>query len=382
MRYSLLNFAVCPRCHGDLVPIVFGEQPLPVADTGQAKSDRVPPPGALVGPVPVWTTSTSLTAALTSLAAAPAPDTRGLEVVLEEGLLVCGGCGAWFPVRKCLPELLSDHLRDWARDRAWLDTQAGRLPEALLGALRAFTPASAAAADGGAHHKLAEISLPSKIDDPHFFGPGYVSPFNIWTPEHTWHLIRNFAVAEPLLETTRNQVVLDAGAGYAWTTEWMLRGGYEPIGIDIVREYLDIAIARAGANRPHLVVGDTEHLPIRDRVVHAVIAFEAFHHIPDRPAAMREFARVLHDGKPVVLVEPGAAHEHAAVSQDVMQKYGTLEKGMELHEVAEYIAGSALTDPLQHTMERNGFTPGRFAERRPGGPIIANLVFTARRQAR
>jgi len=72
---------------------------------------------------------------------------------------------------------------------------------------------------------------------------------SLWTPEHTWHLIRNFAVAEPLLEVPRGGVVLDAGSGYSWTTEWMLRSGYEPIGMDICRTYLEIAVARIGVNR-------------------------------------------------------------------------------------------------------------------------------------
>jgi ubiquinone/menaquinone biosynthesis C-methylase UbiE/uncharacterized protein YbaR (Trm112 family) len=381
MRYALLEFVVCPRCHHDLTTITLREAALPAADTGQAKSGRVPQAGALVGPIGSAPAGSAVGDILRALATPAAPPTRGLEVVLEDGLLVCATCGAWFPVTRCVPELLSDHLRDWDRDRLWLDARAGSLPAALTEALRAFAPASAT--DPGAHHKLAEITLPSKITDKKFWGPGYVSPFNLWTPEHTWHLIRNFAVTEPLLELGRNRVVLDSGAGYGWTTEWLLRGGYEPIGIDICREYLEIAIARAGSNRPHLVVGDAEHLPIRDRSVHAVLAFEAFHHIPDRRAAMREFGRVLDDGCPVVLVEPGAAHEHAATSVEVMQKYGTLEKGMELADVAEYAAGSALGECREHHLVRSSVAPDESADLadRPAENLLANHVFTLRKGA-
>ena len=49
----------------------------------------------------------------------------------------------------------------------------------------------------------------------------------------------------------------------------------------------------------------------------------------------------------MVLAEPGAAHEHAQVSVDVMNKYGILEKGMELSDVAEYVAGTQLGQPEQ-----------------------------------
>jgi hypothetical protein len=66
--------------------------------------------------------------------------------------------------------------------------------------------------------------------------------------------------------------------------------------------------------------------------------YESFHHIPDRPRAIRAFERVLEDGGTVILAEPGAAHEHAPVAIDAMQKYGILEKGMELVDVRAYAA--------------------------------------------
>jgi hypothetical protein len=50
----------------------------------------------------------------------------------------------------------------------------------------------------------------------------------------------------------------------------------------------------------------------------------------------------------VVLAEPGGAHESAAVSVDAMRKYGILERGMELSDISLYIAGSGLSNPVQH----------------------------------
>jgi hypothetical protein len=41
-----------------------------------------------------------------------------------------------------------------------------------------------------------------------------------------------------LLALAPGQAVLDAGSGFCWTTEWLLRGGYEAIGVDICRTYL------------------------------------------------------------------------------------------------------------------------------------------------
>ena len=358
--------------------MVVSEAACRVAPVGFRPFDRVSPAGAVVGPVPVAARQTPLSEALARLASSPAPPERNYEVVVETGVLTCGGCGAWYPIIACIPEILSDHLRDHARDRQWLDGVAAALPPELVALWRGFEPQQRASPDAGAHHKLAEIALPTKITDDGFWGPGYASPFNLWTPDHTWHLIRNFVLAEPLLELSRGDVVLDVGSGYSWTTEWFLRSGYEPIGMDICRAYLEIGIARVALNRPHLLVGDAECLPIRDASVQAVLGFEAFHHIPNRPVAMREFSRVLQDGHPVVLVEPGGAHEHAAISVEVMQKYGTLEKGMDLADVVGYAAGSDLGECRQHTMQR---TTVALEPTAPAPPVAltANNVFTLRK---
>jgi SAM-dependent methyltransferase len=126
----------------------------------------------------------------------------------------------------------------------------------------------------------------------------------------------------------------------------------EAIGFDICRTYLDIAVHRMGAARPHLVVADVENLPIRSGCADAVLAYESFHHLPNRPAAMRSYDRALKPHGRVVLAEPGAAHEDAQVSVDVMKKYGILEKGMELDDVIGYAAGTALGATEQNYVVR------------------------------
>jgi len=107
-------------------------------------------------------------------------------------------------------------------------------------------------------------------------------------------------------------------------------------------------MARIGESRPHFIVADVENLPIRDGCAHAVLAFESFHHLPDRAAAMSGYARALCDGGVALLAEPGGAHENAEVSKDTMQKFGILEKGMELEDIEEYIVGEPFAPPERH----------------------------------
>jgi SAM-dependent methyltransferase/uncharacterized protein YbaR (Trm112 family) len=304
--------------------------------------------GPGLGPTPQWQTPTPLGALLDRLALPPAPAERGRDVEVSSGLLVCGACGRWFPIEGSLPELLPDHLRDAVRERRLFDAATANAPEELRQALSTFAPSGDASSDPGAHYKKAEIGIKRTVDDlvshrqedPAFFGPGYSAPFNPWNSDFTLYLIGLWGAVVPLLNATRNNTVIDSGCGYSWTTEWLFRSGVNAIGIDICRTYLEIAVKRIGSVRPHLVVGDVENLPIASGTAHAVLAYESFHHIPDRRRAMGGYDRVLRNSGTVVLAEPGGKHEAAQGSVDVMKKFGILERGMELADVKGYAQGT------------------------------------------
>lgn len=266
---------------------------------------------------------------------------------IDEGLLLCPGCSRWYPVTRQLPELLPDHLRDAERDTELFRRSAPGMTPALRAFHERFTPGHASLEDGGAHHKIAEIGIKKRVGDKDFFGPGYGAPFNPHDTRFSLYLVHLFGAVAPLLECGKGDVVIDSGCGYSWTTEWLYRSGINAVGVDICRTYLDIALERLGPNRPHLVVADVENLPIRSACADAILAYESFHHIPDRPRAVRGYSRILKDGGRLVLAEPGAAHQDAPVSVEVMAKYGILEKGMELADVAGYAAGTALETPDQ-----------------------------------
>jgi SAM-dependent methyltransferase/uncharacterized protein YbaR (Trm112 family) len=304
-------------------------------------------PGRGLGPVPRWGAGTALTELLDRLAPAPASSERGRKVEVESGLLICGGCGRWFPIERGIPELLPDHLRDLDREGLLFARIMRDAPAELRKALARLRPLSVAESDPGAHYKKAEIGIRSLIHDETFFGPGLTSPFNPWNSDFTTYLISLFGTAVPMLGLERGGVVVDSGCGYAWTTEWLFRSGYEAIGIDICRTYLEIGVNRMGSFRPHLVVGDVENLPLLSGIADAVLAYESFHHVPDRRRATAGYHRVLNDSGTVILAEPGAAHELAAESVEAMEKYGILEKGMELADVAAYAEGTSFQPPQQ-----------------------------------
>lgn len=344
MKYSLLNYICCSYCSGDLTCII-------------------PPPGEV-----------------------PQDD----SVEIEEGLLVCNACHHWFPICNLIPELLPDHLRNWEKDLDLLKTWEQKLPVTIFKELwelsRTLANPSVSIEDHGSNYKKSEISIKTKVTEAHFFGPGFSSPFNPGNPEYTMHLIRRLGNVLPLLELKRGDVVLDMGVGYAWTTEWLMKMGMVPIGVDICRTYLDIGVQRMGKTLPlpYLVIGDIENLPIKNTRLDGVLCYDAFHHIPDRKKSMGHFYRALKDQGNIVLAEPGGAHEFAKVSKDVMDKYGILEKGMELDDIKMYCEGLNVLPPEQHfVLKIQGDEVGQTLSREfvYSHPYVDCNIFVVKKQA-
>ena len=81
------------------------------------------------------------------------------------------------------------------------------------------------------------------------------------------------------------------------------------IGLDPSREMLAVArakLARRGlTDRIALVRGDAQHLPYRDREMDAATIAFGIRNVPDRPAGLREMARVVRRGGRVAILELG-----------------------------------------------------------------------------
>jgi uncharacterized protein YbaR (Trm112 family)/SAM-dependent methyltransferase len=348
MLYNLLDILACAACRGPLTLLMAREEPRTTA-MRMALARRASPPGALVGPLPE-SAGSALHPVLSPLAAAPAHDGRERRVGVVEGILVCTGCTRWYPVRRGLPEVLPDHLRDWDDDRAWLEARRASAPaalDALWPVLAARAVQTVNPADDGAHHKRAEMAVTQRALPKDFFRWADVAPFNASSPLFSLDLLARYVTTVSRLGCGVNGLVFDLGPGTGWTTEWLVRLGYQAVGVDICRDYILAGMPRRGEYLPHFVIGDVEHIPLRDECVDATLSFDAFHHIPDRPRAMAEFARIMRPGTTMVLTEPGIEHEHAAVSIDVMREHGILERGFDQAGLAGYIRGLPLGD-IQH----------------------------------
>jgi uncharacterized protein YbaR (Trm112 family)/SAM-dependent methyltransferase len=273
---------------------------------------------------------------------------------ISQGLLLCGECGRWYPVRGRIPELYPDFLRRRTEEISFLDSIQPLLQPRLYRSLRRKARSTlkdrepSRPPNQGAAYKRAEMTIKSKVDDPLFFNPGLFSPFNPGNPEFTGQMIHRFGNLLPLMDLKAGCTVADIGPAYAWTTEWLKRMGMIAIGVDICRTYLEIGLKRMKGEAPHLVLADVEHLPLKGVCLDALLCFDTLHHIFDRKAAMAHFWRVLKEGGNVTLAEPGPEHEWAAGSQQVMEKYGILERGMSLEDLKGYISGLGFAQPEEH----------------------------------
>src|SRR5580704_19322302 len=132
MRYSLLNFIECPASKTELVCIAAKEAPMVFSHFRLSECGRINLPGYAVGPLPSFHRETPLTGALQQLSSPPAPPARNLEIEVEEGILVSGETGRWYPIRNFIPEILPDHLRDFPGDFEFLRSLQPLLPPAIF----------------------------------------------------------------------------------------------------------------------------------------------------------------------------------------------------------------------------------------------------------
>ncbi len=384
MFYSLLDLLVCPGCSGELT-LLFPEEVPATTSMRLRRANRLGPAQAAVGPLPSRPADTPLYRLLSLQAARPVSEDRQSRVHVVEGVLACVYCERWYPIREGLAELLPDHLRRWDDDRRWLETRAESFETTsleLVNLMLAHTkPDSLPIEDDGAHYKNAEMAIGQRSVRDGFFGPAKVAPFNPFRPEFTLDQLLRFGTTVSRLDCGIRGTVLDLGIAYGWTTEWLVRMGYEAIGIDITREYVLAGLPRMGDHRPHLIICDVENLPLRDDCVDAVLAFDAFHHFPNRNQVMKRLSFIMRPGAKMAMVEPGKEHEHVPHSIAIMEEHGILERGFDEADLQSYIEGTELggiihyqTDAHPHdmfTVQRSGeLQPDSLAPRR----LLAELI--------
>jgi ubiquinone/menaquinone biosynthesis C-methylase UbiE len=109
-----------------------------------------------------------------------------------------------------------------------------------------------------------------------------------------------------------DETVLDAGCGTGWLAAGLPRAlpGLSVIGVDLSPGMIDHA--RAAGAWP-LVRADAQRLPLATASVDLIVTRGVLHHLPDVPAALTEWRRLLRPGGAVVVTcEPTPATDAAS----------------------------------------------------------------------
>lgn len=383
MFYKLLDLIVCPFCHSPLINLVLDEE-LSSTYMRLENASRVNQAGVIVGPFPDFSSNSEIVRLLKPFESSPAFDGRDKKVKIVSAILICPQCEHWFPVRDSLPELLPDYLRDHELDQVWLEAFENRLENAGLGEVYKYLlnrqhQEHTNISDSGYKYKKAEMEVTKRNLPEGFFGPALIAPFQPLRPSFSLDLILRFGTTVQKLNVGINALIMDIGVGYGWTSEWLVRLGYRVIGIDICRDYILAGIPRMQPFVPYLIVADIENLPLKSEIVDSILSFDAFHHIPNRNKAMREFDRVMKPGGRISLVEPGKDHEHHPQSIAVMEQHGILEVGMDKKDIGQYITSTALENVIHYTTDahpHNMFVVHKKGQYRPDSRSPRSLLAT------
>jgi ubiquinone/menaquinone biosynthesis C-methylase UbiE len=154
-----------------------------------------------------------------------------------------------------------------------------------------------------------------------------------------------------LLGLSPESRVLDVASGKGTSAVLLAqRFGSTVVGIDLSAQNIRSAgaeVDRLGlAHRVRFEVGDAERLPIDDASLDAIICECAFCTFPDKPAAAREFARVLKPGGQVGLSDITRASGPDGELSDLMAWIACLADARSADAYTRWLTGAGLTKPV------------------------------------
>ncbi len=258
--------------------------------------------------------------------------------------------------KRSFKRLLADRIVLRIPNRARHAAQAARAAEPVEAAavMRRFSPAEhVARADAYFEREgeLAQLFRRPFQDDP-----------------GTQPRLYGLSAVLQLADLRRDMRVLDFGCGLGWLSRCLATMGMAVVGVDVSARAL--ALARDWLARdplaPELRVEfrpfDSVRLPVEDASMDRVISFDAFHHVLDQAATLREMARVLRPGGLAVFHEPGPEHSRTADAQYEMRTFEVIENDIDVHRI-----WAAAQDA--------GFTGLRMALPLPQAPVVDLAAF-------
>lgn len=168
-------------------------------------------------------------------------------------------------------------------------------------------------------------------------------------------LVHNFTNVLQLLRLPMGARILDVACGAGWVSQWLMRLGFEVVGIDMCSDLLLYARRRLSEDpllllsedklRQTLVQHDIEAEQLPDSLgqFDAAIFESCLHHFYDPISALMHTAKALKDDGLAVLIE-GENRRGPIKSEyvDVMRQFATLERPYQRSELVEALTFAGL----------------------------------------
>jgi len=176
---------------------------------------------------------------------------------------------------------------------------------------------------------------------------------------------RLIRVLRPLLRDLRAPHVVDVGCGTGRLLGRLRAALPEAslTGVDVSAAMLDVARGKPELAGVRLAEGSAAALPLDDASVDAAVSTVSFHHWDDQLAGLRDVARVLRPGAPLLLLDVFAAGPLAPLVARVGFGHG---------------AGMRSEAEMLRMLTRAGLAAA--ARRRVGPPLSPLGIFVARRR--
>lgn len=164
-------------------------------------------------------------------------------------------------------------------------------------------------------------------------------------------LARNLGLLLEAAELFPGADVIDFGCATGWLTIGLANLGCNAYGVDVSPTALRLAEAATERviskqrRHPSFHVYQGGRLPFADGSVDRILCFDAFHHVSDQLATLREFSRVLRPGGRICMMEPGPHHSSTPQSQAEMRKYRVIENDVAIGEIATHCITLGLAAP-------------------------------------
>lgn len=174
-------------------------------------------------------------------------------------------------------------------------------------------------------------------------------PFS--NPSDSVYLSRHLGLVLEAADLFRGARVLEVGCGTGWLSIGLAQMGCDVIGVDISPAAIALAQGLQAARGPsqsgavEFSAYDGKTLPLADESVDRVLCYDAFHHVRDQAATLKEFARVLKKGGRAAFLEPGPNHSKTPMSQAEMANHKVIENDVSMPEVTQFALEAGFDRP-------------------------------------